>query len=278
MKTTPFSATQRGFTLVELAIVLVIIGLIVGGVLVGQDLIKAAQIRSVVTDLERFNAATLTFRGKYGGLPGDLLNTKATQFGFNVANNDAARNGSAGHGDGDGAIRGCFGTGLDGDLGCEASLFWIDLSRAGLIGFSGTLTSTNAVGVPTGAVTDYTNAQLGSGILPKTKLRDSLLFAVFNHFAFDGHNYFGVGEFYYVSQLYATFPNAGLTPLEAISMDQKLDDGEPTTGTVFAYGFLGVVDSPFTGTGCINADNHYNVGTDVVATVPSCALAIKPAF
>ena len=48
--------SRAGFTLVELAIVLVIIGLIIGGVLVGQDLIKAATIRSTVSDLEKINA------------------------------------------------------------------------------------------------------------------------------------------------------------------------------------------------------------------------------
>ena len=46
---------QRAFTLIELSIVLVIIGLIVGGVLVGQNLIHAAQLRSVISDLERLS-------------------------------------------------------------------------------------------------------------------------------------------------------------------------------------------------------------------------------
>jgi prepilin-type N-terminal cleavage/methylation domain-containing protein len=46
-----------GFTLIELSIVLVIIGLIIGGVLVGQDLIHAAQTRAAVSQLERYNSA-----------------------------------------------------------------------------------------------------------------------------------------------------------------------------------------------------------------------------
>jgi prepilin-type N-terminal cleavage/methylation domain-containing protein len=46
---------RQGFTLVELAIVLVIIGLLVGGILVGQDLIKAATVRTTVSDIEKIN-------------------------------------------------------------------------------------------------------------------------------------------------------------------------------------------------------------------------------
>lgn len=44
---------QSGFTLIELSIVLVIIGLIVGGVLVGRDLIKAAEVRAQVSQIEK---------------------------------------------------------------------------------------------------------------------------------------------------------------------------------------------------------------------------------
>ena len=63
---------RSGFTLVELSIVLVIIGLIAGGVLVGRDLIEAAAIRQQITQVERFKTAVQTFRTKYNGLPGDL--------------------------------------------------------------------------------------------------------------------------------------------------------------------------------------------------------------
>jgi hypothetical protein len=52
--------------------VLVIIGLIVGGVLVGRDLIQAAAVRATITQIEKFNTATNTFYTKYNGLPGDL--------------------------------------------------------------------------------------------------------------------------------------------------------------------------------------------------------------
>lgn len=69
-------AKEKGFTLVELAIVLVIIGLIVGGVLVGQDLIKAAEIRAQITQIEQFNAAVNTFRVRFNGVPGDIRNAK----------------------------------------------------------------------------------------------------------------------------------------------------------------------------------------------------------
>jgi prepilin-type N-terminal cleavage/methylation domain-containing protein len=70
--------TRDGFTLIELSIVLVIIGLIVGGVLVGQDLIKAAQLRAVLTEIDKFNTAANTFLGKYDCLPGDCTNIAAT--------------------------------------------------------------------------------------------------------------------------------------------------------------------------------------------------------
>src|SRR5689334_20830022 len=68
------NTSESGFTLIELSIVLVIIGLIVGGVLVGQDMIKAAQIRATVAQIEKYNTAVNTFRNKYNALPGDMSN------------------------------------------------------------------------------------------------------------------------------------------------------------------------------------------------------------
>lgn len=63
-----------GFTLIELSIVLVIIGLVIGGILVGQDLIKAAELRATISQKEKFDSAVNTFRNKFGGKPGDLSN------------------------------------------------------------------------------------------------------------------------------------------------------------------------------------------------------------
>jgi hypothetical protein len=65
-----------------MSIVLVIIGLLVGGILVGQDLIRAAEARAQITQIEKYNSAVNTFRGKYGYLPGDINAATATQFGF----------------------------------------------------------------------------------------------------------------------------------------------------------------------------------------------------
>ncbi|MEJ0009728.1 MAG: prepilin-type N-terminal cleavage/methylation domain-containing protein [Alphaproteobacteria bacterium] len=69
---------MRGFTLVELAIVLVIIGLLVGGVLTGADLIKSAQLYAINQGKEDIVAATMTFRDKYGRTPGDWMHATDT--------------------------------------------------------------------------------------------------------------------------------------------------------------------------------------------------------
>lgn len=74
--------SKRGFTLIELSIVLVVIGLIVGGVLVGKDLIETSRIRQLGMELQQIKTAITTFRGKYDCLPGDCINA-TTYFGTN---------------------------------------------------------------------------------------------------------------------------------------------------------------------------------------------------
>ncbi len=70
---------QSGFTLVEIAIVLVIIGLLLGGVLKGQELIEQSKIKRVVNDFNNISAAFATYQDRYKALPGDDLNA-ATRY------------------------------------------------------------------------------------------------------------------------------------------------------------------------------------------------------
>ena len=65
---------QKGFTLVEIAIVLVIIGLLLGGVLKGQELITNSKIKSVTQDLEGIAAAYYAYQDRTGTIAGDTDN------------------------------------------------------------------------------------------------------------------------------------------------------------------------------------------------------------
>ena len=62
---------RKGFTLVELSIVLVIIGLLIGGVLKGKSMIDNAKVKRIKSDIDGIVAATYGYQDKYGFLPGD---------------------------------------------------------------------------------------------------------------------------------------------------------------------------------------------------------------
>jgi len=62
---------NSGFTLVEIAIVMVIIGLLIGGVLKGTAMIENAKIKRLVTDMDGMRAATFAYLDRYGMYPGD---------------------------------------------------------------------------------------------------------------------------------------------------------------------------------------------------------------
>jgi prepilin-type N-terminal cleavage/methylation domain-containing protein len=71
------SKRQNGFTLIEIAIVLVIIGLLLGGVLKGQELITGARVRNLIQQQDGVKAAYFGFLDRYRALPGDFNGAKA---------------------------------------------------------------------------------------------------------------------------------------------------------------------------------------------------------
>ncbi len=112
--------SQRAFTLVELAIVITIIGLLIGGVLKGQELLDNARMTALHRDLQSYKAGIVTFRDIYKALPGDMRNPDAYIQGCSSSPCNIA-------GDGNGRI------GPDSGFDNENNTFWLHLARAGLV-------------------------------------------------------------------------------------------------------------------------------------------------
>src|SRR6266540_2430652 len=93
---------QRGFTLIEIAIVLVIIGLLLGGVLKGQELITSARVRNLISMQDGIKAAYFGFLDRYRALPGDYAQAVANING--VTGGTACGVGGTGNGNGDGQV------------------------------------------------------------------------------------------------------------------------------------------------------------------------------
>lgn len=220
--------SKQAFSLVELSIVLVILGLLTGGILAGQSLIRAAELRAVVNEYQRYSTAVQSFRDKYLALPGDMNN--ASRFWNRMNNNaDCVTNSAASVG----STGTCDGNG-DGDLdlgnqgqSSERFQFWRQLALAGLIegSYNGLY---GASGAP--ALNELNS--------PKSKLSNAHWQSVKDTTAITGHSgmfdlpaltsYFQIGVIYVVDG--AGNRNPVFRPEEAWNIDTKIDDGRPALG------------------------------------------------
>ncbi len=225
---------QAGFTLVELSIVLVIIGLIVGGVLAGQDMIRAAEIRATISQVEEFNTATNTFRDKFRAMPGDIGAAGAQNFGLNDAAN---RSGAAEPPNQNGLLECRLAACDDGNatdpitraFGGENAMFWVDLSTKNLI--ENSLTAATYAEAGGGAALTPGGTDDLFSYIPEAKLGKGNFITAFSA---SGRNFYQLTGVTGIDAAGGyTLANA-LTPQDAFNIDSKMDDGKPLTGTVRA--------------------------------------------
>lgn len=229
-----------GFTLIELAVVLVIIGLLAGGILVGRDLINAGDVRSQISQIEKYQRAVNTFKVKYQSLPGDLDAATASQFGF------VARGQYAGQGDGNGVIEGVQANSAGQNYGyCmtqgETVTFWVDLSYAKLIEGEYTLGAPDSIAYP-GQNFWPSSATYIHTYLPRAKINETAYVYAWSGgwnagsmSLRDGKNYFGVSTLTRITWSNgAMYSSPAITVYQANSIDSKMDDGLPMSGKVLA--------------------------------------------
>jgi prepilin-type N-terminal cleavage/methylation domain-containing protein len=215
---------RHGFTLVELSVALVIIALLVGGVLIGRDLIRTAKLRKTVSQYQQFSTAIFAFRNKFRCEPGDCVN--AYDFLGDSCGDNSSDPLTGCNGDGDGQIY-KFTDGLRG----EYVKAWMHLAQAGLI--SGNYSGRGPLD-GSGLVLAVVGVNIPNSLLENI---------VWNYTYCDDMTSVYTGSL--VNSL--CLGGAHSTPtivhndyairlMDALYIDTKLDDGKPLTGKVRGNG------------------------------------------
>lgn len=210
---------EEGFTLVELAVVMIIIGLLIGGILKGQELITNARVTSTASQLEAVGAAYNGFRDQFNALPGDM----ATATGANARlANCGGIVASCANGDGNGLLGANVGAApvaAAAGAGEGTNMFGQLLAGDFITGMDGTNVIAFGNALPTAPIGGgFTAGDGRTGVTGFTaaEVRPA------PHVVLSG-------------TVAAVAANQGvLTPQQAANIDRRLDDGVPSSGTIVA--------------------------------------------
>ena len=214
---------QKGFTLVEIAIVLVIIGLLMGGVLKGQELINSAKVKNFANDFRNIPVFIYGYQDKFRALPGDDKNVEGHlgTSGTQAATIETTQT------IGNGVIEGNYSSVSDKD---ESYLFWQHIRLANLA--AGPTKTSDPNYAPTNA--DGGRIGVQGGTAPISGL---------------------TGTYFVCSE--------GIFGKFAKQLDQTLDDGDTATGSVRvatgSYSGTALTAAPLTGTGAVVDSQTYVV-------------------
>jgi prepilin-type N-terminal cleavage/methylation domain-containing protein len=253
---------SSGFTLIELAVVLLIIGLVLGGVVVGQSLVRQAGVRSIAADVGKYIDAIKQFQDKYGALPGDMSNA-TSYWGANAGGCPAPYTTTKGaatcNGNGDGNIY------LLGDLNFEEMYqIWQHLADAAMI--EGSYTGATGSGAGQLLTPGLNTPQRGGGGYTVLNATSADVARPADFFAANYRHVMLFGAPTDIGRRFTMSPV--LTSEEGLSIDNKLDDGSPATGKILSY----QNGSTFSPGGCsttnVSSTAAYNTGS----TGQICAL------
>jgi prepilin-type N-terminal cleavage/methylation domain-containing protein len=220
-----FTKKRSAFSLIELSIVLIIIGLLIAGVTGGASLIKSSELRSAMGEARGYSVAVNAFYTQFNELPGDF------DTGVIAVPNVTTPTNTLAFGNGNGQIEfcgtGCV-TGVGDSTGSEGSIAWHHLAAIGAIE-----TAPDFVGGGTAVQTVGTN-------YPASKIKSAGWGFDYNSDADIQQNVVVLTRSTTVvgtpganSLVNGTPMSVGaLNPTDALSIDSKIDDGAPTTGRV----------------------------------------------